>query len=126
MPKKIAALLFLCLCFLPLQASGDDDLAKLGKARLDAAEKAYKIGLLVDRRETTYLIVYDLSVRWLHAELDLATKREERIAGYAAHLQRMKDYKKSYEPVKDSPFVPIIDSLQIEAEYWLAKERAGK
>jgi hypothetical protein len=41
MPKKIAALLFVCLCFLPLQARGGDDLAKLGKARVAAAAKAY-------------------------------------------------------------------------------------
>src|SRR5947209_1716886 len=121
MPKKIAALLFVCLCFLPLQARGGDDLAKLGKARLDAAAKAYKVAFDLERQRPWASLVYDLSVRWLHAELDLGTKKEERIAGYAAHLQRMRDWRKLVGDAPRDDYQSIIDAFQIEAEYWLAK-----
>ncbi len=133
MPKKIAALLFVCLCFLPLQASGGDDLAKSGKARVDAAEKAYKAWYDGQRNFAVGLgnpdtLLYDLSVRWLRAEIDLATKKEERIAAYAAHLERMKDWAKLLGgPVgRNAPLPTIIDATVKEAEYWLVKERAGK
>jgi hypothetical protein len=106
------------------QQKGSDDLAKLGKTRLDAAEKAYK-----SWRESAHLpdTIYQISVRWLAAELDLSTKKEERIAAYNAHLERTKawltDFKKTTN-AKDVIFYAY-DSYQKEAEYWLALERSG-
>jgi hypothetical protein len=155
MPNKITALLLVCLCFLPFQAGGGndlakqdktrlvvaqkatgaDELAKLGKARLDAAEKAYKGWFGVQRIAEGLgqgdTVLYDLSVRWLHAELDLITRKEERIAAYTAHLQRMKDWAKIWAGgglarEGRAPLLAIIDATEKEAEYWLARERARK
>jgi hypothetical protein len=79
------------------KAAESDDLAKLGQARLDAAEKAYKLWFKDTTSERPFSItVYHLSVRWLDAERDLAKKKEERTAAYTRHLQRMNDWEKAY------------------------------
>jgi hypothetical protein len=69
---------------------GEGELAKLGRARAAAAEKAYKVWFEDATNERPFShMLYALSVRWLDAENNIASKKSERIAAYAAHLQRM-------------------------------------
>jgi predicted ABC-class ATPase len=112
-----------------------DQLAKLGKARLDAAELAYKTwvtkgiaqGNLAGESPIS-VMTYELSIRWLTAELDLAKNKEERIAAHAAHLERMKGWYKAWDGDVNSErlALPLVDSFRKEGEYWLAKEQSGK
>src|SRR5437773_2365709 len=112
----------------PKKAAEGDDLAKLGKARLGAAEKAYQAWLKDERFAGFNGLPYQLSVGWLNAELDIATKTEERIAAYSDHLRRMKDWEKKANGRDGSLSVVYasIESFRREAEYWVAKERSGK
>ncbi|MBI1830393.1 MAG: hypothetical protein HYR84_02970 [Planctomycetes bacterium] len=113
----------------PVQAKMGDDLAKLGKARLDAAEKAYRAYIKAIANERPFLITtYHLSLHWLNAELDLAQKKEQRIAAFGAHLVRMRGWEKEWEgsAAPEADLFLIIRPYQKEAEYWLAKEKAIK
>ena len=117
----------------PVQGGGGDDLAKLAKANLDAAENAYKAWLKPRnlgwiREQPISVMTYHLSVRWLNAELELTNKKEERIAAYGRHLQRMNDWEKAWmKHAGEGSFnFDLISSYQKEAEYWLAKERSAK
>ena len=106
-----------------------DELAKLAKARRDAAEKAYKGQFKVERQTATfYDLLYHLSIRWLHADLELAETRLDRLVAYSSHVQRMKDWELEWRSGTgdESRIFLIIGSFQREAEYWLAKERATK
>ena len=103
-----------------------EELAKLGKARLEAAEKAYKLFNMGELSRPFSDTSYQLSIRWLNAELDIAHKKGDRITGHKAHLQRMKDWKKVFVDDGQPPGalrVVVIESFQMEAEYWLARER---
>jgi hypothetical protein len=131
MPTKTALLVALCVCLLPFRAqAGEDELTRIGKARLEAAEKAYTAWSKQSFANpaldmpTPYL----LSVRWLNAQLDLAEKKEEKITAHRSHLQRMKDWEKSWAKVvgPDDSILLAIRSFQREAEYWMAKESREK
>ena len=71
----------------PKKAAEQDELAKLGKKRgLEAAEKAYILSSRSIVPPSSDLI-YQLSVRWLNAELDLVAKKDQRVTAYRGHLQ---------------------------------------
>ena len=113
----------------PKKAAEGDEFAKLGKARLEAAQKAYKVYTKDLGSERPFLITtYHLSVHWLNAELDLASGRDERIAAHAAHLQRVKGWKMFFlrDGTEEGTGSIVADSFQREAEYWLQKERSAK
>ena len=75
-----------------------DELAKLGKARLEAAEKTYKEWSEHERRSRLHDgILYRLSVQWLNAGLDLAKNKDKRTAAYSAHLERMKAWEERWK-----------------------------
>lgn len=106
-----------------------DQLTTLRKERLEAAKKAYKAW--VHNPSMGIAETYVVSVQWLQAELELATTKEHRIAAYAAHVQRMKDWRReAMGGLKGDPEthmdILLINSSQREAEYWLVKERLEK
>lgn len=131
MTKKIV-LVVICFCFLPLFSfAGEiDELNKLAKARRDAAEKAYKVWFkrYAASSELEVATTYLLSVRWLNAQLEIATKKEERIAAFNDHVVRLNHWEKIWRDAvgPDSPVFAVIISFQKEAEYLLAKEQALK
>jgi hypothetical protein len=120
----------------PVKAKGDEDnLAKLGKARRDAAQKAYKTWLKqvggvgqLENENPISVMTYELSIRFLNAELDLAQRKEERIAAHAAHLERMNGWYKAWDGLVGAErlALPLVGSFQKEAEFWLAREKSGK
>jgi hypothetical protein len=122
----------------PPEAQPDQPQA-LAKARVEAARKTYEAavqGLQQTRRVGNVLMqlgrpadVYDWSVRWLNAERDLGGKKDDQLAALAGHLQRMKELEKRV--AKLSEVVPSLDVsaaeyYRVEAEFWLAREKAKK
>lgn len=112
----------------PKKAAEGDDLAKLGKARRDAAEKVYNAWNQNATRNLNYERLYHLSIRWLNAELDLANGRVERIAAYRNHLDRVKEWEKRFKRLAetDNTGYLVFEAYLTEAEYFLAKERSAK
>jgi hypothetical protein len=109
----------------PKKAAQGGDLAKLAKARLEAAEKVYKARYM-GQGGAVHEARYQDSIRWLNAELDVASKKEERVGAYSAHLQRMKEWHKSNPDDASGPItIATFESFRSEAEYWLARERAA-
>jgi hypothetical protein len=111
----------------PTQQKEGDGLANLAKARRDAAEKAYKSWRknLPDFRSPDTIYLH--SIMWLNAELEIATKKEERVAAYKAHLDRTKDWAVVFErnTGPTGRFVDTGEAYQREAEYWLSRELSG-
>jgi hypothetical protein len=146
-----AILAGLVVVVLPLSAAsaqepGKSDAAdKLRKAQLVAAQKCYRAGLgTMETRVVEGLLVlargnqrarpdlaYVWSVRWLHAQRDLAKTKEERIAAFVAHEKRMKDVRQqTITLVGDgsggllaASEAPAADWYVAEAELWLLQER---
>ena len=115
----------------PKKAAEGDDFAKLRKARVAAAEKAYKAYIKEVANERPFSITaYHLSVAWLNAELELASEKLERIAARNAHLQRIRHWKKVFEDDSDvlpgSTVILVIESFEREAEIRSAEEGLGK
>ena len=120
----------------PRPDPGEVEVAKLGKARRDAAEKVYKAwlkksnngaGLAAEMPPSS--TTYHLSVLWLNAELDLTNKAQERITAYEGHIKRMKHWEEVWESAGAQPgsfVLEMIGAFKKEGEYWLAKERRGK
>jgi RNA polymerase sigma factor (sigma-70 family) len=103
--------------------------ANLLKARLDAAKEAYRVALEYFRagNGNTPEDIYTWSVRWLHAQLDLSDKRDERIAALEEHTKRMKDLQKLVESIAPARLTQkeIVAArwYLAEAEIGLAKEK---
>jgi RND family efflux transporter MFP subunit len=110
----------------------EKDLKALSKARLDAAEKAYTLAMksfaqLGQGSDPEYF--YRWSRRWLSAQREMSTKKEDQVAALEAHLKRMQDLQKrvitmnkvGQGPVRD---VAAAEFYQAEAELWLAREKA--
>jgi hypothetical protein len=111
-----------------------DEVAKVGKARVEAAQKAYHAWVDAFSRdgqsllnETPFGTTCQLSLRWLTAELDTAGKKEERVRAYKGHLARIKEVEVHYsrdEGLRGRRMHAFVVAYQREAEYWLAKEEA--
>jgi hypothetical protein len=113
-------------------ARADEKAAENARARLQAARKVYK-GLgerkLVDARDSDFEKVYLWSRRWMDAEKELAVKKADKISAVQGHLDRMKKLEgvvkallegglaTSYDP-------PVAEFYRLEAEQWLAREKA--
>jgi hypothetical protein len=115
----------------PVQQMDGGNLAMFGKARLEAAEKAYKAWFAHEMGGGGQNgMIYQRSVQWRQAEIDLSTKKEDRILAYTAHLNRMKAWEDEariqYQDKPNHAYMLVTVSCRKEAEYWVAKERAGK
>jgi RNA polymerase sigma factor (sigma-70 family) len=125
---------------LPAPQKADTGVPKdLLKAKLDAAKEAYQeiwktVGEF--RRIQPNLIlpvsgpeeVYNWSVRWLNAQLDMSDKKDERIAALEEHIKRMNQLKAKVNKMTPELIPAYHNSAAAwylaEAEVWLAKEKA--
>ncbi len=104
---------------------------------LDAARKAYEEavkGSQQARRAGTVMIplaksedVYIWSVRWLNAQLELNSKKDDRIAALEGHLERMKALQtrvtEMYKAgLASSLEVAAVEFHRVQAQLWLARE----
>lgn len=108
------------------EAAAREELSTFGKARLEAAELAYQAHYKGMKYGRSTDLLYQLSIRWLHAELDLATDRKQRVGAYGSHLLRMKTWEEvnlENSIALDDPYLLMIVSFRREAEYWLAREK---
>jgi hypothetical protein len=108
------------------------ELAELGKARIEAAQKtfdllfkAYRIGI-GSRPEAER--VYHWSRRWLEAELEACCEKPDKLAAYEKHLSRMKELQ---EDIKAAQSVgralpaqsAAVDYYRAEAGFWLTRAK---
>jgi len=106
-------------------------LADLAQARFDAANKLFDTAWSYYRQKAVDTnFVCSTSVRLLRAELDLSDKRDNRIAAYEHHLDRVKKVQALVEKVQALGRVNTLEASQVsyyraEAEYWLAKARSS-
>jgi hypothetical protein len=73
--------------------------------------------------------VYNWSVRWLNAQRDLSSKKDDQIAALDGHLQRMKDLEKRVAALSGQVSeleASAAEFYRVEAELWLAREKAKK
>jgi len=73
----------------PSQAPSDQ-LVKLTRAKLDAARRTFE-GLWESQNWRRVEVPYTWSRRWLAAQSQLSDNREDRIAGFRDHLERMRE-----------------------------------
>jgi hypothetical protein len=122
----------------PKGTKATEEIAALLKARVTVAEKAYheaweefgqtqKFGnslVLLGKPEDVHI----WSVRWLQAQRALSTKHEEHVAALEAHLQRMTELQKRVKSISKDLLQPRMESeaewYRLEAQLWLAKEKA--
>jgi hypothetical protein len=116
----------------PAQGSQGEAAAN-AKARLEAARKVYEGSL---RRYKTgppeplnVEKFYWWSRRWLEAQQELATKKEDRVAAAEAHLTRMRSLEKTLRAMhKDGAALDIevvgAEFYRLEAERWVAQAKA--
>jgi hypothetical protein len=131
--RQSAWLVLLFAAIPRLSAFGDNEkLAKLVKARFEAATKAYKAGVERSKMfgagpDDMYLGI--LSKDILRAELEMNSKPEKRVAACHAHLVRMAAVEKDYKDRLDDGFmvgqhlILAMRSFRIEAEYLFQKEK---
>lgn len=116
------------------------DVQSLGKARVELAKKIFEMTLrdFGEVRKPAINVVelvvkpdevYTRSIRLLNAEADLSTKKEERVTAFEEHLKRMKKFEEKIKTLREGGFVTQRDALggefsRVEAEYWLAVEKA--
>ena len=119
--------LSLVLCLNPPVRGDEKKLAELAQARYQAAEKAYKAFVELEKSQTRPFtdMLYHLSVRLLQAQLDLHSATDKHVAAYKAHLDRMLEWetqiKLTTKPASASSLV--VESYRVEAEYWLEKAK---
>jgi hypothetical protein len=118
-----------------------DEMTTLLKARVAAAEKAYRgafEGLTQTKRVGNVLIqvtenpeeIYTWSVRWLQAKQDLSSKHEDQVAALEDHLKRMTELQKKIKDVSrdvmPSYMLDRAEWYRLEAQLWLAKAKQPK
>lgn len=104
--------------------------AKLAQARLETARKTYE-AVWKNNREGLLPFVelaYRWSCRWLESELELCARKEERVAAYYGHSNRMKDLEKITLERFRAKVIPLeersaTEYYSMEAEVWLIQER---
>jgi hypothetical protein len=111
------------------------------KARLDAAQEAYKgawasLGSVQEAGAKVLFSwgfpdeVHSWSVRWLNAQRDMSDKRDERIAILEEHIKRMKELQKRVTAMTPDLLPQLLSPAAAwnltEAELWLAKEKANQ
>jgi RND family efflux transporter MFP subunit len=125
------------------EPQGAVELKALMKARLEATQKAYEEAVeasqqLIQTRNLTIPLVkseevYTWSVRWLNAQRDLSSKKDDQVAALKGHLQRMKELQEQVARLRKGGVVSLsslqplaVESYLVEAELWLAQEKAKK
>jgi hypothetical protein len=123
----------------PAKPAPTADVKALLKARAEAAQKTHGTALksLTETKRAGDLLilvgkpedVYVWSVRWLNAQRDLASKKEEQLAALEDHLRRMQDLKQRVENLAKAGMVLFtevnaVEFYRVEAELWLAQEKA--
>jgi hypothetical protein len=103
----------------------------LARAKRDAARTTYEVIWKNNREGFIPIteIAYRWSRRWLEAELELDSKKSDKIAAYQNHLERMRElsritherYRNRVNTVEE---VSASDFYQLEARAWL--EQAAK
>jgi hypothetical protein len=117
---------------LPKKDAGTD-IEKLAQARVDAAHKAYDVAVqLCKQRQPSAKLedVYTWSARWLNAQRDLSSKKEDHLAALSEHLRRMQELAevagKFAKAGLGSPLdSPAAEYYLHEAELWLAQAKAS-
>jgi hypothetical protein len=133
-----AAGLLLGLAVGPAALAGDDapEAVANAKARAAAARKVYE-SLMARRRGDPGFHFdpdqgYQWSRRWMEAEGEASGTKDGRVAAVEAHLERMKKWEKGVEADRrvGGVFSPgdlaAAEFYRLEAEAWLAKEKARK
>jgi hypothetical protein len=104
--------------------------AELGKAKVTAAQRTYEL-LLRNFRESRPPIAelpYRWSCRWLDAQRELSNKKEDEVAAYQAHRERMRDLHRVIKDRFRERYVSVDEETAgefylLEAEIWLARAR---
>ncbi len=136
-PFRLAVLL-LVLAAAPLAFhgpvhGGPGDAAANAKARMEAARKVYEGSLRWYREGPVQPLdpekLYQWSRRWLEAQQDLATKKEDRVAAAKAHLTRMQALERITRLMHKGGSVRAFDVAavefyRLEAERWVAQAKA--
>jgi len=98
----------------------------MAKAKRDAARTTYEVIWKNNREGFIPIaeIAYRWSRRWLEAELELASKKSDKIAAYQNHLDRMRElYRITHERYRNRvntiEEVSASDFYQLEARLWL-------
>jgi hypothetical protein len=132
LPAKALCLGVVALALLfPVRGGGGktgDALKDLAKARVQAAEEAYR-SYLAEGQEQFHMrmeLRYLWSKRILDAQLDLETQKNARIAAFRGHFERMAELEKTARKRAEvrratKAQVAATDYYRKEAEYWLAK-----
>jgi hypothetical protein len=136
--KILTPMLFPVLAVLALangSAGGSDSTdadvsPALLKARLDAARKTYEwvAKNYIESRPPLGELLYRWSCRWLDAEREVSSRKEDRIAAYQAHLRRMRDLERVARDRFRNHFVPVEEDTaaqfyRAEAEIWLERTK---
>jgi hypothetical protein len=115
-----------------------DEMTTLLKARVAAAEKAYRgafDGLTQSKRVGNVLIqvtenpeeIYTWSVRWLQAQQDLSSKHEDQVAAMEAHVKRVTELQKKVKDLSrdlmPNYMVDRTEWYRLEAQLWLTKAK---
>jgi hypothetical protein len=116
----------------PKKGAGTD-IKKLAQARVEAAHQAYNVAVKLwkdgqpgARPED----VYSWSARWLNAQRDLSSKKEDHVSALGEHLQRMQQVvgiaRAFFKAGQGSPLgVAAAVYYLREAEFWLAQAQAS-
>jgi hypothetical protein len=143
-PALIPGLLLMALSFAPAPPAADQpqpqpqpppqpgapDLSALLEARHRAAVKQFdETWVYYKQARSDAFIVYVWSHFVLESQFDLNDKKADRLAALEAHLDRMQKLETLVKKVRRLGFgqsieVGATEYYRIEAEYWLAAERA--
>ena len=127
------------------QQSQNPTVTRLLKMQLQAAQQAYRAAtetmevrqvgdLLVLAKGNQHArpdLVYTWSVRWLQAQRELSTTKEQRTAAFVDHDNRMKQLREAVKTLVgdgnsgllQASEAPAAEWYLAEAELWLLKER---
>jgi hypothetical protein len=108
------------------------DIKKLAQARVAAAHKAYDVAVKLCKQGQLGVKpedAYTWSVRWLNAQRDLSSKKEDHVSDLSEHLKRMQEILQVAQlTVKTGAGSPLdcqaADFYLREAELWVAQAKA--
>jgi hypothetical protein len=131
--KMKVAIVCVLLAFLLANSTpltGQETLADFAKARLKAAEKAYRefVSSEIDGLRD-YKMHYSLSKRLVEAQRDLDSSKENELRAFEAHYNRMVDLEKTIEKRIRGGYISPPARFEgqyylIEARFWLEKAKA--
>jgi WD40 repeat protein len=116
----------------PPKEDAGTDIEKLAQARVDAAHKAYDVAVKLVRDRSPGVRpedVYTWSVRWLNAQRDLSSKKEDHQSALSEHFKRMQELAQVAGALTKAGQGSPLDSATAdfylrEAELWLAQAKA--